>query len=497
MKTYLWIVVCVYFIITIVIGFMANRTLKGKDDSSGYFLGGKSFGPIFSAFKFATTFESGSSMISTTGLTYQAGMVGFQQQYCLPFAYFLTMRLYGPRVKVACDHFDTITVPQLLSKRYNSKAIRVAAAVVVVISMGGTLLAQFKAMAGTFSVVMQIPYVWALLISVFIVGIYSVVGGYTASVWTDFVQGLLMLAGMFLLCLYSQLAFFGRILPFWKLFPALYAYIGEVNPQMLTITGGALSVTLIIVYLLINFASGLALPQQAVVLFSVKSVKVLKWTLAILVCFSVLLLWSGGSSSLMAVKLLQGHTFMDADLVIPTLTLEVMPGWAAGIFIAAILSAIMSTVDGVVLIAASSISQDILDIVMHEKYQKRSVMYDRIAVFGVTIICVLLAVNPPTIVFFIVAFSFIMQLYSFLMPMIGVCYSKKANAWGAMATVVAGGVVLPFWMTIGQPFIDAYTLGLIMTPVVFFVFNKIGSGKCDETAITKPLFEKFAQYAKW
>ena len=165
------------------------------------------------------------------------------------------------------------------------------------------------------------------------VGIYSVVGGY-ASVWTDFIQGLLMLAGMFLLCLYSQLAFFGRILPFWKLFPALYAYIGEVNPQMLTITGGALSVTLIIVYLLINFASGLALPQQAVVLFSVKSVKVLKWTLA-LVCFSVLL-WSGGSSSLMVVKLLQGHTFMD-DVVIPTLMLEVMPGWAVGIFVAAIL----------------------------------------------------------------------------------------------------------------------------------------------------------------
>ena len=75
---------------------------------------------------------------------------------------------------------------------------------------------------------------------------------------------------------------------------------------------------------------------------------------------------------------------------------------------------------------------------MHEKYQKRSVMYDRIAVFGVTIIRVPLAVNPPTIVFFIVAFSFIMQLYSFLMPMIGVCYLKKANAWGAMATLLRG-----------------------------------------------------------
>ena len=56
---------------------------------------------------------------------------------------------------------------------------------------------------------------------------------------------------------------------------------------------------------------------------------------------------------------------------------------------------------------------------------------------------------------------------------------------GSDGYVVAGALSC-LLMTIGQPFIDAYTLGLIMTPVVFFVFNKIGSGKCDETAITKP-----------
>ena len=136
MRTYIWIVVCVYFIITIVIGFMANRTLKGKDDSSGYFLGGKSFGPIF-PFKFATTFESGSSMISQPGSRTRPEWSAFNSSTACPCVFSHNAFIRPPR-QVACDHFDTITVPQLLSKRYNSRpfAWRLF---VVVISMGGTL----------------------------------------------------------------------------------------------------------------------------------------------------------------------------------------------------------------------------------------------------------------------------------------------------------------------------------------------------------------------
>jgi sodium/pantothenate symporter len=342
---------------------------------------------------------SGGDIVSGGGMSHMAGMIGYAQAYSNPLAFFLAMRVYGPRIKAACDHFDVLTVPQLLAKRYKTVWAKRIGAICIMIALGGMLVGQFKAMGETFSVLLGVNYVAAVMLGAIVVSVYSLIGGYTASVWTDVIQGVIMIIGSVSLYYYAQVAAFGRIMAPWELFPALYAHIATVNPAMLTLTGGVVGISTLIIYTLVNLGCGIAMPQQTIVLFSIKNVRAMKYCALWLLAIAILLLWTVNPSAMMAHKIFE-TPISNTDQVIPLLTLKIMPPVFAALFMSAILSAIMSTVDGVILVASSAISQDILRDTWGEKYEKNSVMYDRIVVGLFALLTMLFALKPPSIIFY-------------------------------------------------------------------------------------------------
>lgn len=482
----MWPIVIAYFIAVMALGFIAGRRVK---DSTEYYLGGKQFGPVLTAFKFASTAESGACMVGTPGMAYSVGLPGMLQEMFMPIAYFMSFRVYGQRLKAACDHFRTITVPQLLEKRYRSRTVRVLGAIAILIGLGGNLTAQLKAMGEVFSLVLNIPYVPAVLLGIAVVGIYCVVGGYTATVWTDTLQGAIMLIGAVLLVVFTSTAVFGAN---GFSFAKLNAALNEVNPDLLTLTGGgAMPGMMIITIFLIILCLGMALPQQAVALFSMRDRRVARWSLVICSIFSVILLWGLVPSAMM------GHMLLppldNPDQLIPTLMAEVMPPWCAGIFLAAILAAIMSTVSGVIVVAASALSQDVISIAAPEAYHKRPVFWDRMAVALMVIIPVLIALKPPAIVFWLILFSFGMVVVSFLMPMLGTIFWKGGNKYGAISGMLVGLILVPFWMVIGEPGIPALLLGMIASPLVFIIVSLATKDKQDLGDVVDPLWEVYSE----
>lgn len=481
-------VIALFFTLMIGIGIWASSKVK---DSGDYFLGNKSAGGILTAFRFASTFESGAMMMGTPGMGYAIGYPGLVQGFMGPLGYFFSFRVFGQRIKVCCDFFDTLTVPELLEKRYNSRYVRLLASIAILIGLTGSVIAQFKAMGEVFSLVLNIDYTLAVFIGVAVVGIYSFFGGYVATLWTNLIQGVLMVFGAVMVFVVTNIVTFGEF-TLVGLPRKLNHILAGVNPDMLTVTGGgAVPLALIIVMMVISLSVGIAMPQQTVVIFGMKDRNVAKLSLIICSFFSVTLLWCLMTSAWMA------HTIIppvdNPDQVIPTLVSHILSPFWAGFFLTGVLSAIMSTVGGLILVTASALSKDIFGVLAPDVYNKKPMFYDRLSVFLMVLIPLLIALNPPTVIYWIMVFSFGMIVITFLMPMLGCIFWKDSTKQGAIASMLVGVLVIPLWTVIGEPGIPALFLGLLLAPIAFFLVSLLTKSQRTDHDQVEALWTAFEQ----
>lgn len=472
-------VIVVYFVLMVIIGIVAARRVKS---SEGFYLGGKSFGPWFTAFKFAATLESGVKLVGTPAMAWAVGYPAFLQGMLTPFTYLLSFRVFGQRLKAACDHFKVLTVPQLLEKRYASKVVRILAAIAILVGLSGSLIAQFKASGEIFSSVLGTNYFIGLLIGVLVVGIYSIVGGYVATVWTDLLQGIVMAFGSVILLYAATKAAFGEFS--FNFIPKMNAALAEINPSMLELDGGGkIPMAMIVIMFIIGIIMGVAQPQQAVALFSMRDTRVAKTAMIICTIFSTLLLWTILPAAMMGRMILPAEAIKNPDSVIPILTQTILSPGLAGVFIAAILSAIMSTVSGLIVVVAAAISQDILKNVIPKTYEKNQVMWDRMSAAFIVLVCFLLAIKPPAIIFWIVISAFGFTVFTFIMPMLGTVLWKRATGKAAVIQMVATMIVMPIWYGIGPkiaPKVPALLVGLIVAPIVFIIVSLLTKNENEE-----------------
>ncbi len=461
-------IICTFLLVVFLIGILASRTVKSTDD---YYLGNKEFGPWTTAFKFASTWESGAKLVGSPGQAYSSGLTAFLQGLTSPLAYLMSFKVFGPRLKTACDHFNTITTPEMLARRYKSGAVHTIGATALLLGMMGTLMGQYKSIGEVVGVVLGIDYIPALFISVLIVGVYTIAGGYRASVWTDCLQGACMVGGSIFVFIYTTKQVENFSIP-W-----LNTTLMENWPDMLHITGGrTMTMLTLLTFLVIPLFMGIALPQQSVAIFSMKDHRVGNTALIICTLFSTILIWGLYLSAMTAKTFLQVG---NPDMLMPTLAMNYLPKAVAGIFIAAILAAIMSTVDGVLLVASATLTRDIFQRLMPEKYNDRPVMWNRIATIVVTLIPLLLAIRPPTFVFWIISFAMSLTVFTFVMPMIGVVYWKRATKEAAIIQMTVTSFMMILWVIIGQPGISGMALGMIISPVIFVIATLLTSPKAD------------------
>lgn len=461
------VILILYFVAMLIIGWAASRRIKNSKD---YILGGHGFGPWLTAFKFASTWESGVKLVGSPGMAWNVGWAAFSMGIATPLCYFFSFRVFGQRLKVAFDHFDVLTLPQLLEKRYQSRAIRILAALAILVGLIGSLVAQFKATGEIFSVTLGMSYTNGLLLGASVVGIYCVMGGYLASVWTDCLQGMLMVFGSIMIFVATaNLALGGVHLNF---FAELNLALGNIDVNFLDITGGGkIPIVQILIIVVITGFVGLALPQQSIAIFSMRDVRTARTALVICTVFSAILAWTLTPTGMMARLVLDTASVPDPDSVIPLLIQKVLSPVAGGLFIAAILSAIMSTVSGSIVVAASTLSEDIFKLTMGERYDKSPVLYNRLGSIIFVLVPMLLAIDPPSIIFWIGVFAFGFMVFTFLMPMIGVIMLPKTPKQAVIVQMLVTMVVIPFWAVVGQKMtgIPSLLVGLVVSPLVFFI----------------------------
>ena len=477
-----------YFVLMLAIGWIASRRIR---DSRDYFLGGKGFGPWLTAFKFASTWESGVKLVGAPGMAWNVGWAGFSMGIATPICYFFSFRVFGQRLKVAFDHFNVLTLPQLLEKRYQSRTVRILAAAAIVIGLGGSLVAQFKATGEIFSVTLETSYLNGLFLGAGIVGVYCILGGYLASVWTDCLQGVLMIIGSIVIMVATATVAFGGL--HWNFIPELNLSLAAIDPNLLDITGGGkMSWANLFIILAITMLVGIAMPQQSVAIFSMRDVRTARVAMIVCVVFSAILAWTLVGTGMMSHMVLDPAEVKNPDLVIPLLIPKVLSPLMGGIYLAAVLAAIMSTVSGSIVVAASSLTEDIFKLAIPRRYNAHPMFYNRVGATVFVLLPLLFAINPPTIIFWIGVFAFGFLVFTFLMPMIGVILLPTASKQAAIVQMLCTMIVIPVWTIWLQKStgIPALLIGLVGAPLVFFAVNALYK-KTELSPEVSALWEKF------
>lgn len=350
-------ILALYFGILFVIGIVASRRVKGAKD---FFVGGKKLGFWVVAFSARATGESAWLLLGLTGMGAAIGMKAFWvvggEMLGVVVAWFIMAKPF----KRITDDYDSMTIPDYLVSHFKSTThlLRIVAATALSVFVVIYVSAQIDATGQAFEFFFDWNYYVGAIVGFLIVLAYIFTGGFVAVAWSDLFQGLIMFVGLVVLPIVA----FYHIGDFGKLTSGLEA----IDPNLLSWTNGE-GVTL----LSICSIAGLALiglgfmgsPQIFVRFMSIKDESEINKGRWVAIVYTLLSDIAAVCIGILARYLFTGTPEGDAimadnDTTLPLLVEHLMPAVLVGIYVAAVLSAVMSTIDSLLVVASSAITRD-------------------------------------------------------------------------------------------------------------------------------------------
>jgi sodium/pantothenate symporter len=431
-----------YLLCMLGMGIYAHRSSSGGKGSflEHYFIGDRGMGGFVLAMTLIATYTSASSFIGGPGVASTKGLGWvFLAMIQVPTA-FLTLGILGKKLALVSRKIQGVTVTDYLWARYRSKTLVLLASLTMLIFFLAIMVAQCIGGARLFQVMANIPYGAGLALFALVVVLYTTLGGFRAVVITDALQGVVMVfATIFLLAAVVRAG--GGL-------EAAGETLRTLHPEMMDpSSGGTLGKPFLLSFWVLVGLGILGLPQTTVRGMGFRDSRSLHNAMLIgtlTVGFLMLGMHLVGFFG----RVLLPPEGLSPDLVIPTLTVQVLPPFWAGIFIAGPLAAIMSTVDSLLLLAAAALVKDLYLRFVSPAAKEKTISrmsFCTTALLGAA--AFLLALNPPDLIVWINLFAFGGLEAAFLWPTVLGLYWKRANASGALLGML-GGVGAYFWCSL-------------------------------------------------
>ena len=407
---------------------------KNATDVNGFVLGGRSVGPWLTAFAYGTSYFSAVVFVG------YAGQFGWKYGIAATWAgignailgSLLAWVVLGRRTRVMTQHLDTATMPEFFGKRFDSKALKIAAAVIVFIFLVPYTASLYNGLSRLFEMAFPgFDYAWCVVVMAILTGVYVIAGGYMATAINDFIQGIIMLVGI--------VAVIAAVLSSKGGFMAALEGLAQVSDPAVSSAPGVFAsffgpdpVNLLGVVILTSLGTW-GLPQMVQKFYAIKSEKSIKTGTVVSTVFALVVAggcyFLGGFGRLFSDKVdLAAGGF---DSIIPTM-LSGLPDVLIAVVIVLVLSASMSTLSSLVLTSSSTLTLDLIKghVVrdMKEK-QQLGVMRVLIVVF-IAISAVLAIVQHKSSVTFIaqlMGVSWGALAGAFLAPFLCGLYMKKTT----------------------------------------------------------------------
>ena len=416
---------------------LGRRRAKGV---AGYYVGGRSAGGFVIGVSFFATYASTNSYVGNAGKGYEYGLPWLGFAVVMVVFTWLAWTVVAPRMRRFAAHWDALTLPDLLHARFapKSQALRLVSAFVVVASSLFYLMAIFKGAGALFQHFLQIPYTAAVGVTLIIVMLYTSVGGFVSVVRTDVVQGVLMVVGSALMFHFVTTAAGGiGVLPELRERP---------DTANLFELGGAVPVVVLMGIALSGSLKLLVDPRQVARFYALRDDNALKVGMWVSVVGIALVQFCLYPIGIYAHFLIEGVT--DTDNVVPMLINDrsVFPLAVSDFLIIAILAAAMSSMDSVLLVAASVLYNDIIKTI---KPSKRPLAWTRLGIVGFATVAAALALDPPAGIIELTIFSGSLYAVCFFPAIVFGLHWRRGSARAALGAMATGVPVLLAWLASG------------------------------------------------
>lgn len=457
---------------------------KKTNTHSDYILGGRSLNPSVAALSVGASDMSGWLLLGLPGAIYLSGVSAAWIGIGLVVGAALNWIFVAKRLRVYTEVAnDSQTLPDFLSNRFaDTGALKTVAAIAILIFFTFYTASGLVGGAILFEQVFGLDYLWALIIGTFIIVSYTFVGGFFAVSWTDFFQGILMLLALI-------------IVP-----AAMFFEVGgmdameTLNPAMFDFapTAGALGLISLLAWGLGYFGQ----PHILVRFMAIAKPSDVRISRNIAMSWMILALMGSLATGLVGAVYFANAPLDDPETVFIFLSKVAFNPWVSGILIAAILSAIMSTVDSQLLVSSSVISEDIYrPFINPNASDKELMLVGRVAVVSIAVIALLISLDPKSSVLGLVSYAWAGFGAAFGPLILLSLYWNKYNKYGAITSIITGALVVIVWKNLTGGLFDLYEIvpGFIVASVSGILVSHFTA---DVSESVREQFNTFKQQLK-
>ena len=495
-----YIILALYFLVLFLIGVVSTKKIKDMKD---YYVGGKKLGYWVVAFSTRATGESAWLLLGLTGLGAVVGVSAFWVVLGEVIGVLVAWFLMAKPFKKLSDQYDSITIPDYLVSRFNSSThtLRIIASVALSVFVVIYVSAQIDATGSAFEAFLGLNYYTGALAGFAIVVLYILFGGFVAVAWSDLFQGLLMFLGLV-------------ILPIVALFhldngPVLER-LATIDPGLTSIWGAGgfsgMNLATIVGYSVIGLGF-MGSPQIFVRFMSIKNESEINKGRWVALGYTFLT-----DAAAVTVGLFGRYLFTDAGMdpesvlgnngqdVLILMVENIMPLTIIGIYVAIVLSAIMSTIDSLLVVASSAVVRDFYQQIFRPETKNDNLTrLSRTVTVVMALVALALAftvavTTPERTIFWFVIFGWSGIAATFCPVIILSLFWKNYTERGAIASMIVGFLSVPFFkfvMTtmpvVGPYFVEIAELGpsFVLAMLAGWVFSVVGKGKAvSEIKIT-------------
>lgn len=431
-----------YLLVLIGIGIWSSRFMDTVDD---YVIGGREIGPVVTGFSERASEMSGWLTLGVPSNAFGTGIMAFYNGLGMIPADLLAWAGIAKRLRKYTEIVRAVTLPTFFESRLDDDTglVKGVSSVVLLLFEGGYVGAQIVA-AGTLLRVLTGVEMWiGILVGGVIVVGYTMLGGYFAVAWTDYLQGAIILAAFILL---PVLAFGQYGLPFGDL--------AQMNGSFASITAGMTGWAAL--FGIISYAAiGLGVPGNPHIMVRFMGIdRVKNVRLAALVAQLFMFVAYLGAAFVGLYALVAfGGNIGNTDTVMPRLTLQLFPSVLAGVILAAALAAMMSSADSQLLVATSALVEDIYHgFFDREATEAQLVRYSRYVTLGIGVASIGFAyVAKDTPIYTLVLDYAWGGLGAALGPtLIAALWWRRLTAEGSVASMVVGASTMIIWTQLGN-----------------------------------------------
>ena len=420
--------VAVFFLLMVGIGVYAGRFQSNEED---YFAAGRRAGLLVLALSTFAGLQSGWGIIGNAGVIYSAGFEYFILTALIPFLMVVSFWLLARKMRTLGELKDAITAPDAIYYRFEDERLRKLGSVSVFLGSIGYLAPQYAALGIIGAIVLPVGFYEALIISLAVVGFYTVVGGMLAAIWSDAIQGAMMVLGGVLTSYYLFVEFPGGLTG--AIDTLATELPGYFNITLLGMDQFALSAGFFLSFLIV-FATIAGQPHFIIKFFMSRNVSVLKWSAAIAAGGYLLTVLYWWAAPFMRAAVLQGSTSeIPPDAALPLALIEFAPPVVTAFVLTAILAAIMSTSNAFLNIGSAAVVHDYLQNSRGMQLSNRQqVVYGQAVTVVILIGAFVLAATFSDLIFVIGAAGWAVYASVFF-PCVALAYNwKGATAEGAL-----------------------------------------------------------------